>query len=509
MRRTPLSILLLLALGVLTVVNFRLTEQRHVPSHDPRSLTTDTFAEIAQRVLPQTVNIYVTGVNPNLPEIPVDMLGPRHIDISPDDLRAVKASGSGVIVREDGIVVTNHHLFTNIASPEIEVHLYDGRVYGGDDVQLLASDRLTDIAVLKVRAHGLIAAQFGDSDRLNIGDWVVAVGNPLELASTVTQGIVSAKYRQTEQGVLVDFIQSSAHIDPGSSGGALLNVNGELIGINTAIATDTSRWEGFGFALPSNTVRQVVDELLEQGHVPRGFIGINFEARDDGLSPVSRRLLGYRGPDGVLVLGVQPGGPADLAGLRRQDIVLAIAGQPITTGTDLLRTVASLPIGSITEVELWRGDVRTSQGRHMTLQMAIAERPSDPELEARRPAPAPVRPAGAPEPIDFPSAGLHLEWRTQDHGALVVTEVDEGSAAETAGFQRGDVILRVNAWPILSPTSLWAALRLQPEPIRNHSFLAGRGGEALYMNLDASVLDVPPAPEITQAEASSEEVVRN
>lgn len=497
MRRSPLLLALALALVALSITNLRLMQQRHRPSHDPRPLTSDTFAQIAQRALPQTVSIYVAGENPGLPAMAAERLAPQLLELAPEDLHLIEASGSGVIVSEDGLIVTNHHLFQGMASPEIEVHLYDGRVFRGDQVVLIASDRLTDLALLRVEGRGLTPATFGDSDRLNIGDWVIAIGNPLDLANTVTQGIVSAKYRRTDQGVLVDFIQSSAHIDPGSSGGALLNIAGELVGINTAIATQTARWEGFGFALPSNTVREVIEHLAKRGHVPRGYIGINFDGRREGLTSMERRLAGYQGPGGVRVIGVQPGGPADLAGVRSGDIIVTIAGQPIASGADLLRTVAALPIGSTAEVEAWRGDLRTSRGRHVTFEVAIAERPTDEELDAQRAAErAAVRAAAAsPEAIDLPSAGLALEWRP-DRRELVVTRVKPDSPAARASFAEGDLVLRVNGLPVISPVHLWAALRLQPATIRNHVFLVGRGQSALYLTLGGEDLALEPAPEI-------------
>ncbi|MBN1477600.1 trypsin-like peptidase domain-containing protein [Candidatus Sumerlaeota bacterium] len=512
MRRATLSVALLLAVAALTVVNWRLAQDRHVASHDPQALSSDTFARIAHRVLPQTVTIYVTGSDPRVRALSMDMLdqlleehgpliGPL---LDPDRLGLVEAAGSGVVVRPDGYVVTNRHVVGDIPSPEYEVRLYDGRVYRGEEVELIASDALTDLAVLRLHAHGLDAVEFGDSDQLNIGDWVVAVGNPLDLANTVTHGIVSAKFRETGGGTIVDFLQTSAHIEPGSSGGALVNIEGQLVGINTAIATETRRWQGFGFALPSNTVREVVDALIEHGRVPRGYIGVEFRSGEETLPDPMRRLLGHRGPGGVLVRGITPSGPADLAGIRMSDIILTVAGQSIASGMDLLRTVASLPIGSVAEVELWRGDPATSAGRVVRADMVIAERPTDDELLASRRGPAP--PAPPPEIITLADAGLVLEARTQGPAMQIeVMEVTPGSPAEAAGFEPGELVRRINGWPVGSAMHVYLAMRLREPSVTDHAFLVqSKDGSQRHLVIGVDAMGLSPAPEIIPAEASAE-----
>jgi serine protease Do/serine protease DegQ len=369
-------------------------------------------------------------------------------------------------------------------------------VFSGEDVVLVATDELTDLAVIRVNAEGLDAVEFGDSDLVNIGDWVIAVGNPLQLAHTVTQGIVSSKYRETSQGMIVDFLQTSAHIEPGSSGGALLNLRGELVGINTAIATEGDRWEGFGFALPSNTVHTVVDSLIEKGHVPRGYIGIRFPNAGGGLSESARRLLGYRGPGGVLIQGVESSGPSDFAGIQPDDILVTLAGQPIATGLDMLRTVASLPVGSIAEVELWRGDRRTSTGRFVTADLAIAARPSDDELRLRD---RRVPPEPSDEPVTLGRTGLsvNITGPLSDR-QIMVTGVDPNTPADQLGFQVGDRIVRVNGWRVGTEWGLYDALRLQPAHIADHEFLIRRGDidRRLVMSVEEAGLE--PAPDIAE-----------
>jgi serine protease Do len=395
--------------------------------------------------------------------------------IDPEELGRSHASGSGVVVSGDGHIVTNHHLFTDVISPEIEVHLFDGRAYSGDQVELVASDRLTDLAVIRVKSGGFHPIRFGDSDRLNIGDWVLAIGNPLDLDNTVTQGIISSKYRDTGQGILVDFIQSSAHIEPGSSGGALMNVDGELVGINTAIATTQANWEGFGFALPSNTVREVVEALIETGHVPRGFIGIEFLSDQQSLPEPMRRLLGYVGPGGVLVRRVTDDGPADLSGIRSQDIIISVASQPVASGIDLLRAVAALQVGTTTEVEIWRGDPENGEGRQMSMDLMIAPRPTDQEILAMNSIPGVTPPPREPEITELGGTGLALEFRPwRRNGAVRVATVEPDSPAEAAGFQIGDRILGVNGTRIFSPLALFAAIRLQGPGVENHTFFVER-----------------------------------
>jgi serine protease Do len=519
LRRVILYVALLGALLLLTVFNVRLAQRRHEPSMETAGLTTDTFAQVAHRALPKTVTITISGQRPGgdelsaeeffgrfLPEgeeVPPELreLWRFHSQFEPEDLPSLDAAGSGVIVSEDGHIVTNQHLFLGLRDPEIEVQLYDGRIFRGDQIEMVASDRLTDLAVLRIDAEGLDPIEFGDSDRANIGDWVIAIGNPLHLAHTVTQGIISAKYRETSEGMIVDFLQTSAHIDPGSSGGALLNLEGEVIGINTAIATESQRWEGFGFALPSNTVRTVVEALIERGRVPRGYIGIYFPTRGNGLSEGDRRLLGYDGPGGVLVLSVVDNGPAQLAGLENGDIIVTIAGQPVSEGIDLLRTVAALDIGSVAEIEIWRGDRRVSEGSYLTVDLAIADRPPDGELRRREREQRLQDRASRPEPeeetLDLPEAGLHLE-ATSEGGMrrLVVTEVERGSSAETAGFEVGDVIVRANGLRVRGERDLIGALRLQPGDVINHWFLLDRGEERLHVTLGVEEAGLTRAPEI-------------
>jgi serine protease Do len=512
LRRATLSVALLIAVAALTVVNWRLAQDRHAPSHDPQALSSDTFARIAHQVLPQTVTIYVTGSDPRVRALSLDMLdqlleehgpliGPM---LEPDRLGLVEAAGSGVVVRPDGFVVTNRHVVGDIPSPEFEVRLYDGRVYRGEEVELIASDALTDLALLHLDASGLDAVEFGDSDRINIGDWVVAVGNPLDLANTVTHGIVSAKFRETGGGTIVDFLQTSAHIEPGSSGGALVNIEGQLVGINTAIATETRRWQGFGFALPSNTVRDVVNALIEHGRVPRGYIGVEFRSGGETLPDPMRRLLGHRGPGGVLVRGITPSGPADLAGICPSDIILTIAGQSIATGMDLLRTVASLPIGSVAEVELWRGSPATSTGRVVRADMVIAERPTDDEILTWHRGPAPPPPP--PEVIALSDAGLVLEARSQGRAMqIVVTDVTPDSAAAAAGFRPGEVVRRINGWPVGSAVHVYLAIRLREIAMTDHAFLVERkDGTQRHLVIGVDVMGLSPAPEITAGEASVE-----
>lgn len=521
MLRSRFTLIALAAVVALTVLNYHWLSRRHIPSEVPRAITTDSIAEVAHQVLPQIVNIYISGTGRNRFGITSDDLFEQldpdsgnltpeernrlwqfHRQLDPETLWSVDSAGSGVIISEDGLVITNHHLFEDYTDMDIEVHLYDGQVYGGDQVELIAQDSLTDLALLRINGSGFAPATFGDSDRVNIGDWVIAIGNPLQLASTVTQGIVSARGREVSQGEIFDYLQTSAHIEPGSSGGALMNMQGELIGINTAIATQTDRWEGFGFALPSNSVKEVVDALREFGRVPRGYIGINFYSGGNSLPTSERRLLGYRGPGGILITSVRPNGPSDLAGLRTDDIIVSVAGQPVQDATELIRTVAALPVGSEAQVELWRGDRLTSEGFFFTADLVIGERPAENVIREEGLDIAPQ--TASAETFALPGSGIEVEFFP--HRYPVVTSVEDHSPGFYAGFRVGDVIQEVNGIPAPTERRMLYALRLLPDDIMDHYFLINRGIHRRHLTLNVSGLNIARAPEITPPPLSPEAI---
>lgn len=261
-----------------------------------------------------------------------------------------EASGSGVIISKDGYIVTNNHVVDQAA--EVVVSLYNGRGY---EAKIIGTDPSTDLAVLKIDEKNLPVAGIANSDEVEVGDWVLAVGNPFNLASTVTAGIVSAKARNinilNDNSAIESFIQTDAAVNPGNSGGALVNLKGELIGINTAIATPTGTFAGYAFAVPSNIVKKVMGDLIRYGEVQRGYLGVVIRDLDWQLA----QQLGMDLSQGVVVANLVKGGPADRAGVRVKDVILEINGSPIQSTSRLMEIVASHKPGDKLDVVIQRG----------------------------------------------------------------------------------------------------------------------------------------------------------
>jgi serine protease Do len=272
------------------------------------------------------------------------------------------SSGSGVIISEDGYIVTNNHVIEK--ANQIEITLNNNKKY---TATIVGVDKDTDIALLKIDAENLPFANFANSDDVLVGEWVLAVGNPFNLSSTVTAGIVSAKgrsinilenYQGNSNTAIESFIQTDAAVNPGNSGGALVNIHGELIGINTAIATPTGTYAGYAFAVPSNLVSKVVSDLREFGFVQRGFLGVSIR---DVNSEIAERLK-LPEPKGVLLQDVYAGGGAHKAGLKPNDVVIAINGEPINKAPELQQKVAKFRPGNVIELSYVRnGETKSAK----------------------------------------------------------------------------------------------------------------------------------------------------
>lgn len=265
-----------------------------------------------------------------------------------------RGSGSGVIISDNGYIVTNNHVIENAS--EIEVTLNNNKKY---KAKLVGADKDTDIALLKIEEENLPFANFANSDEVLVGEWVLAVGNPFNLSSTVTAGIVSAKgrsinilenYQGRSNTAIESFIQTDAAVNPGNSGGALVNLDGDLIGINTAIATPTGTYAGYSFAVPSNIVSKVVADLKDFGIVQRGFLGVSIR---DVNSEIAKEL-NLKEPKGVLLQAIVPNGAADKAGLKPNDVIVAINGTPITNAPELQQKVAKFRPGNVIELSYVR-----------------------------------------------------------------------------------------------------------------------------------------------------------
>ena len=309
---------------------------------DPRGAP--TLAPLVNEVTPAVVNISVITRSP-LEENPLfrDPFFRRFFNLPEQPQRQEQAAGSGVIVDAGrGYVLTNHHVIRN--AEQVLVTLKDRRQF---QAKLVGTDPGTDIAVLQIEAKNLSAIRFGDSDQLQVGDYVIAIGNPFGIGQTVTSGIVSALGRSglSPEGY-EDFIQTDASINPGNSGGALVNLRGELVGINTAIIGPAGGNVGIGFAVPSNMARVVMGQITRFGEVRRGRLGIDMV----DLTPAIAAKFGVTVNEGVVIAGVHPGSPAEKAGLREKDVVVALNGRPLHAAAELRARLGLTPVGD--EIEL-------------------------------------------------------------------------------------------------------------------------------------------------------------
>ena len=375
--------------------------------------------------------------------------------------------GSGVIVTADGYIITNNHVVPDAV--DVEVILADRRQYKG---KVVAADPKTDVAVVKIHASNLPTATWGDSSHLAVGDFVLAIGNPLGLSRTVTFGIVSAVGR-ADVGVadFEDFIQTDAPINPGNSGGALVNIHGELVGINTAIASPTGGSVGVGFAIPSNMARAAMQSLLKTGRVVRGFLG----ASTQDVSPPLGKI--FRLPDvkGAIVTDVQSKGSAERAGLKRGDVVVRFDGRDVMDSGQLRNLVAQSPIGSKHRVDLIR------EGKQYQADLVIQEAPRERARKSQiaSSAVSTVHPL-AGVVFDDVTPPLARQMDLPVNNGVVVTDIEEGSLAETSGLQPGDVVLELNRQHVSS----FAVLQRFADPLKPTDLvllLVNRQGNVMYI----------------------------
>ena len=433
----------------------------------------DSFADQVERLSPAVVNISTTTIISDGPAIDMPQFPPgspfeEFFKNFGDNNRQRRASslGSGFIIDDAGIVVTNYHVIEN--AEEIRVVLADEQSFVAT---VLGKDQETDIAVLKIDPGEveLTAVAFGDSDKLRVGDWVLAIGNPFGLGGTVTAGIVSARGRDIGNGPYDDFIQTDASINRGNSGGPLFNTDGEVIGINTAIFSQSGGSVGIGFAISSNLASRVADQLANYGTTRRGWLGVFIQE----VTPDIAETLGLKNASGALISSVNENSPADVAGIQPGDVIQTFNGQAIEKMRDLPRIVAETEVGSEVAVELFRN------GKMETLMVVLGEREKA-EL---------VGLVGEDTPTEtqsFGSLGFSVEMVTDELIAdfslpegtvgVVVTEVIPGSPAADKGLAPGDLIRRFGQRQVETAVTLAESIAEAEE--------AGRSGILILVERD-------------------------
>ncbi len=434
----------------------------------------DGFADLAAKLLPAVVNISSTqtikpgqdnnddsdtpnapgnrgGGNRGTPDIPQFPPGSPFEQFFKDFLnrnrqgqgqgqqdalpRQQTSLGSGFIIDPSGLVVTNHHVVEN--ADKVTVTLQDGTNF---KAEIVGQDTKMDLALLRIKSNKpLPAVKFGDSDKTRVGDWVVAIGNPFGLGGSVTAGILSARARDINSGPYDDFLQTDASINRGNSGGPMFNMDGEVIGINTAIYSPSGGSIGIGFAIPSDLAKPVLEQIRDYGHPRRGWLGVNIQNVNDEIA----ESLGLDKPKGALIASVHEGGPAQVAGIQPGDVVLMFDGKPITDMRELPRVVAETPIDKTVKVMVWR------KRAEVDLDVKVGELKDEAQVAAASPKQEkPQAPVKAVKALGLSLANLTPELRERyglanDVSGVVITDIDNGGPSADKGMRAGDVVVEV------------------------------------------------------------------
>ena len=429
----------------------------------------ESFADLAEKLLPGVVNISSSqtvpsraeGRGPDVPQFPPGSPfeqffkefmernrpnGPRTERGPQAPPRRAQSLGSGFIIDATGYVVTNNHVIDG--ADEITVILHDNTSL---KATLVGRDERTDLAVLKVESDKpLPFVNFGDSDKSRVGDWVLAIGNPFGLGGSVTAGIVSARGRNIDQGPYDNFIQTDAAINKGNSGGPLFNMDGEVIGINTAIYSPSGGSVGIGFSIPANMAKTVVAQIRDGGRARRGWLGVRIQQ----VSPDIAESVGLREPSGAMIAGVNDDGPADRGKIKSGDIILKFNDQAVREMRNLPLIVAQTDIGKQVPVIVWR------DGKEVSLSVTVGELPDDQKAATA----TPERKPAPDKAVELVGLGVKLaeltpEWRAKfqigpDRKGVVITDVDSGSAAGERGLKPGDIIVEVAQEEVATPADV-------------------------------------------------------
>jgi serine protease Do len=400
----------------------------------PADLTT-AIIKIAKETIPAVVHIEITeSKQASNPFLPFQGSPFRRYFGDPKEApkfkREVKGLGTGMLIDSQGHILTNHHVAGG--ATKVEVLLSDGQRY---TAKLIGSDPKTDLAVIKISAKGTLPyVKFGNSDKVEVGQWVIAIGHPRGLDQTVTQGIISAKHRRgvTDPSSYEDFLQTDAAINPGNSGGPLLNLDGEVIGVNAAIASESGGFEGIGFTIPSNMAVHVFRELMAHGKVERGWLGVSIQ----DLSSELVKKLGLDSSKGAIVMEVVKGGPADKAGIQKDDVITAFQNNQVADSNELRDQVANSKIGQEARLTLVRGKKKQNlnvkiESQEMATKLLTASAKDRLGAEVR-----------APDAKEIEKYGIEANQ------GVVITDLQAKSPLKEAGFEVGDLIIGMNGQPV-------------------------------------------------------------
>lgn len=436
--------------------------------------TPGSFSDLAERVKPAVVNISTTktykgrslgnpfGRSPFGGPFGDDFFERFFGDIPQHDLKQ-RSLGSGFIISNDGYIFTNNHVVEN--TDKILVKISDGKEY---EAKIIGTDAKTDLALIKIKPdNGLPTVEIGDSDKVRVGEWVIAIGNPFGLEQTVTAGIVSAKGRVIGAGAYDNFIQTDASINPGNSGGPLFNMAGKVIGINTAIV---AQGQGIGFAIPVNMAKSILEDLKTKGKVTRGWLGVSIQNISDEIA----KSMNYKNKSGVLVTDVFKGDPADKAGIKVGDIIIEINGKIVKDTHELLLITAALRVGEKANIKVVR------DGKEIYFQIIVAERKDKPEI-------ALAQKSGTYFGISVQEITKEMakQLGVSVSGGVIVTDVEEGSPADGVGIQQNDIILQVNKIKVISLKQYLAEMSKAAEK-KSVVLLVKRGNANFFvgMNID-------------------------
>jgi serine protease Do len=440
----PLSVIVLIAA-------FTVAIQVHAPLAQNKQPDLVTAIEaVARQAIPAVVHVEVTErqevPNPFLPfeNEPFFKYFFGNPQQMPKQFKGeVTGLGSGIIIDESGHILTNYHVVGG--ATKIDVQLADGREFSGNSIKTVGTDPKTDLAVIQIIDKGPFPyLPLGDSDKMAVGQWVVAIGQPRGLSETVTQGIISAKHRTgiSDPSSYEDYLQTDAAINPGNSGGPLVNLNGEVVGVNSAIISESGGFEGLGFAIPSNIAIHISQELIKHGKVTRGWLGIALQ----NITPELAKSFGLSTTKGALVASVVKGGPAERAGIKQGDAIIAYQGNPVDNPSSLRNSVSLAPVDSEAKLTI----VRNGAKQEVTVKVgSLEEEQKEVSASLKREFGIVVR---AMTPQEVNNLGLGSQ------SGVVVTDVDANGPFGKAGLEKGDVILQIDNQPVGDADSLFIVM---------------------------------------------------